>query len=149
MSNKLNPREVGKSTRECLYDKILLSWELEYSSVTFDVRLGCFKEFCTTHSIVVEQGSNPKDFDRKVNIMRRSGHLMYFVYRRVHDSKAKSLFYFLRNAAAHADFGRKKPGRKNFVCFQHIYNGKVKMMGQIPESLFSQFVDALASTKKA
>jgi len=149
LSTILKPREVGKSILSSLYDKVLLSWELDYSSAKFDVRLGSFKDFCATHAILVEQGNNPKDFDRKKSMLRSNEHQMHFIYRRSQDSKAKSLMSHLRNAVAHADFGRRKVGRKFFIYFRHVYQGKLKMTGMIQESLFLEFIEALASAKKS
>ena len=138
---------LSKDLMSKIYDGLIWRWEKrwKYGNEKFHLEARCFKEFRGRIKLHLEPIVGAKNFEiRMQSPMPSSSNWMVFTDPK--KSHVKSIFYHLRNAAAHANFA--KPSR-NFLEFKSDDSqGKRVMQGRIEVRHFQSFINALSDTAK-
>ena len=150
----LNLTGVPSTVITQLYNEVLWRWEKELRDKGFSIRSKGFNAYRRSYPIsIVSVDTLPITkikFDEYKSILRHEEKNIFIFYN-AYDSQAKSIFFHLRNAIAHAHIERLRIGKTNYYYFEGNKQNaahKERMKGQIKASILKEFITALLLTAK-
>ncbi len=146
----VNPSKFTQKELAMIYEKMILRWELDLSrNAHFDGRSKRYRAVKNKYGLTIncidtlpETQSQYEQYSKQPDC--NGNHLSF------HNKKKNlllSLFYALRNAAAHGDI-KKKRFNGNYYVVDHAFDKNTRLFGQIKETDFSGIHSELLSLKK-
>ena len=143
-----------------LYREVLFPWEVNYQHQKFLMpkKQEGFKEFCVGNNIIIESRTSSKRLEKIQNSFNRESNKVNGLFRISNYTRIirgdseyfatpKCLLYHLRNAVAHASFGKKTIQGIDYLYFESWFRRQLKIQAQVRISLFPDFMKSLVTTE--
>ncbi len=147
----VNPSKFTQKELAMIYEKMILLWELDLSrNAHFDGRSKKYsavkKEYKMTINCIDTEAGMQEQFEQyNKQSSRNENHLSFYNKK---NNLLLSLFYALRNAAAHGDIKKEKKGSRNYYIADHSFKNKIMIFGQIKAAAFLDIHSDLISLKR-
>lgn len=137
-----NPNKFTRAEMADFYEKLMLYYENKngLTDEPLSTRAKGYRKLINTMNLTVVRFEKEKELtDAILPEVDFNKSFLWF-----HDAKSntlKSLFYLLRNSAAHAHIQRIKHKQLLWYRIEHRYKGKLKLFGCMKKTDFWRFVD--------
>jgi hypothetical protein len=143
-----NPSKLTRAELADIYEKLVLYYEQHQglASEPLSAQVKGYRKLKDELSLQIQPFSTEKELATSTLPAADNKQNMIW-FHNAKDSILKSIFYHLRNAAAHADIER-VAGNPTWYHIEHRHKGQLKLFCQMKKTDFWSFVDAAKNLKK-